>query len=88
MLKRNPGFSSFSSVCQVLNVDPSEDIAPEKIPLLRYAPGISSVAERSFSAYKHTLSDNILSMALEDKEKDYNSVLCIKESMIEPKDFK
>jgi hypothetical protein len=37
VLKRNPGFSTFTSVCQVLNgddVDPSEDIAPEKIPLL------------------------------------------------------
>jgi hypothetical protein len=26
LLKRNPGFSSFTSVCQVLNVDSSEDI--------------------------------------------------------------
>jgi hypothetical protein len=37
VLKRNPGFC----VCQVLNgdnVDVPEDIAPEKIPLLKYAP--------------------------------------------------
>jgi hypothetical protein len=35
--KRNPGFSTFTSVCQVLNgddVDSPEDIAPEKISLL------------------------------------------------------
>jgi hypothetical protein len=38
VLERNPGFSAFTSVCQVLNgdyVDPPEDIAPEKIPLLK-----------------------------------------------------
>jgi hypothetical protein len=41
VLKRNPGFSTFTSVCQVLNgddVDHPEDIAPENIPLLKYAP--------------------------------------------------
>jgi hypothetical protein len=35
---KNPGFSTFTSVCQVLNgdnVDPLEDIAPEKIRLLK-----------------------------------------------------
>jgi hypothetical protein len=35
-VKKNPGFSTFTSVCQVLNgddVDLPEDIAPEKIPL-------------------------------------------------------
>jgi hypothetical protein len=36
VLKRNHGFSTFTSVCQVLNgddVDPTKDVAPEKIPL-------------------------------------------------------
>jgi hypothetical protein len=40
-LKRSPGFSTFTCVCQVLNgddVDHPEDIAPENIPLLKYAP--------------------------------------------------
>jgi hypothetical protein len=40
VLKRNPGFSTYTTVCQVLNgddVDPPEDIAPEKILLLKYA---------------------------------------------------
>jgi hypothetical protein len=35
-----PGFSTFINVCQILNgddVDPPEDIAPEKIPLSEYA---------------------------------------------------
>jgi hypothetical protein len=60
MLKRNHGFSTFTIVCQVLNgdgVDPHEDIAPEKIPLLKYTPGTYFNVERSFSAYKHILSD-------------------------------
>jgi hypothetical protein len=58
VLKRNPGFFTFTSVCQVLNaddVDPPEDIAPEKIPLLKYTPVTSCDVERSFSAYKHIL---------------------------------
>jgi hypothetical protein len=41
VLKRNPGFSTFTIVCQVLNgdnVDLPEDIAAEKIPLFKYAP--------------------------------------------------
>jgi hypothetical protein len=60
VLKRNVGFSTFTSVCQVLNgdiVDPSEDIAAEKILLLKYAPVTSCDGESSFPAYKHILSD-------------------------------
>jgi hypothetical protein len=60
VLRRNPGFSTFTSVCQVLNgedVDPPEDIAAEKIPLLNYAPVTSCDVESSFPAYKHILSD-------------------------------
>jgi hypothetical protein len=38
VLKRNPGFSAFTSVyCEVLNgdhVDPAKNIAPDKIPLI------------------------------------------------------
>jgi hypothetical protein len=59
-LKRNPGFSTFPSVCQVLNGDdvvPPEDIAPEKIPLLKYAPVTTCDVERSFPAYKHIRLD-------------------------------
>jgi hypothetical protein len=59
VLKRNYGFSTFTSVCQVPNgdnVDPPEHTAPEKIPLLKYAPVISCEEERSFSTYKHILS--------------------------------
>jgi hypothetical protein len=51
VLKRNPGFSTFASLCQVFNwddVDPPEDIAPEKMPLLIYAPVISCDVEKSF----------------------------------------
>jgi hypothetical protein len=60
VLKRNPGFSAFTSVCQVHNgdnVDPPKDIAPEKISFLKYAPVTSCDVERFFSAYKHVLSD-------------------------------
>jgi hypothetical protein len=39
------------------HVDPPKDTAPEKIPLLKYAPVTSCDAEISFSAYKHVLSD-------------------------------
>jgi hypothetical protein len=38
VLKRNPGFSTFTSVCEELNggyADPPEDTAPEKIPSLK-----------------------------------------------------
>jgi hypothetical protein len=48
VLKRNPGFSTFTSVCQVLNgddVDPPEDTSPENIPLLKYTPVTSCDAE-------------------------------------------
>jgi hypothetical protein len=41
VVKRNPGFSTFTSVRQVLNgdnVDSPEDIALKKIPSLRYVP--------------------------------------------------
>jgi hypothetical protein len=61
-VKRNPGFSTFTSVCQVRNgddVDPPEDIAPDKMHLLKYAPVTSCDAENSFSAYKYILSDKI-----------------------------
>jgi hypothetical protein len=53
VLKRNPGFFTFTSVCQVLigdDVDTHEDIAHEKIPLLKYAPVTSCDVERPFSA--------------------------------------
>jgi hypothetical protein len=60
VLKRNPGFFTFTSVCQVLNgdnVDPPEDIAPENTPLLKYPPVTSCFVEGSISTYKHILSD-------------------------------
>jgi hypothetical protein len=60
VLNNNAGFSTFTSVCQVLNgddVDPLEGMDPEKIPLLKYTSVASCNVERSFSAYKHILSD-------------------------------
>jgi hypothetical protein len=72
MLKRNPGFSAFTSVCQVLNgdaVDSPEDITPEKIHLLNYAPVTSCDVEKSFPAYKQILSDEKKSMTPENMEK-------------------
>jgi hypothetical protein len=71
VLKRNVGFSTFTSVCQVLNgdvVDPSEDIAAEKMPLLKYATWTSCDGERSFGAHKHILSDKRQSMTPENME--------------------
>jgi hypothetical protein len=59
-VKSNTGFSTITSVCQVLNgddVDPAEDIAPEEIPFLKYSPMTSCAVERSFSAHKQILSD-------------------------------
>jgi hypothetical protein len=91
MLKRNPGFSAFTSVCQVINgnnVDPPEDITPEKIPLLKYAPVISCDAERSFSAYKHILSDKRQSRTPENMEKIVTVYRASKNSVIMPKDCK
>jgi hypothetical protein len=70
VLKRNPGFFTFPSVWQVLNgddVDPSEDIAPEKIPLLKHTPVTSCDVERSFSASRHILSDQILIVYCESR---------------------
>jgi hypothetical protein len=72
VLKINPVFSIFTSVCKVINgddVDPPEDIAPEKIPLLKYSPVTSCDAERSFSAHKHILSDKRKSVTPENMEK-------------------
>jgi hypothetical protein len=72
VLERNSGFSTFTSVYQVLNgddVDAAEDNAPEKIPLLKYAPVTSFDVERSFSAFKHILSDKRQSFTPENMEK-------------------
>jgi hypothetical protein len=55
VLKRSPGCATFTSVCHVLNeddVEPPEDIVPEKISLLKYAPVTSCDVECSFSAYR------------------------------------
>jgi hypothetical protein len=72
-IKRNPRFPTSTSVyCQVLNgddVEPPEDITPEKIPLLKCAPLTSCDVERSFSAYKHILLDKRKSMNPENMEK-------------------
>jgi hypothetical protein len=60
VLRRNPVFLVSTSVYQVLNNDEADfpvDIAPEEIPLLKYASVTSCDVERSFSAYKHILSD-------------------------------
>jgi hypothetical protein len=91
VLKRNPGFLAFTSVCLVLNgddVDSPEDIAPEKIPLLKYAQVSSCDAERYFSAYKHILPDKRQSVTHRKYGKDSNCILCIKKSMFVPKDCK
>jgi hypothetical protein len=72
VLKRNSVFSTFTNVCKVLNgddVDPPEDTASEKIPLLKYLPVTSCDVERSFLAYKHILSDKRKSINPENKEK-------------------
>jgi hypothetical protein len=69
-LKRNPGFSTFTSVCQVLNgadVDPLKT-APEKIPLLKYAPVTSCDEEISLSSCRHILSNKRQSMTPENME--------------------
>jgi hypothetical protein len=60
VLKRNPGFSTFTSVCQALSGDDVDP--PEKIPFLKYAPVTSCDVERCFSARKHILSDKRQSM--------------------------
>jgi hypothetical protein len=90
MLKRNPGFSTFISVCQILkrdDVNPPEDIAHKEIPLLKYTPVTSCDAERSFSAYKHIPSDKRQPVTPENMENIlimyYASI-----SMIVPKDCK
>jgi hypothetical protein len=72
VLKRNPGFSTFTSVCKVLNgddVEPPADIAHKEIPLLKYAPETSCDEESSFSAYKHIPSDKRQAMTVENMEK-------------------
>jgi hypothetical protein len=52
LLKRNTGFSTFTSVCQVLNGDdidpPLKTFAPEKISMLKYAPVTSCDAKKRF----------------------------------------
>jgi hypothetical protein len=49
--------------------NPAEDIASEKISVLKYAPVTSCDAERPFLAYKHILSDKRQSMTQENMEK-------------------
>jgi hypothetical protein len=69
VLRINFGFLTLTSVCQVINGDYVhclEDIAPEKILKLKYAPLISCDVERSFSSYKHILSDKRQSVTQEN----------------------
>jgi hypothetical protein len=71
VLKGNLGFLTITCVCQVLNgkdIDHPKDIAPEKILLLKYTSVTSCDIERSFSAYKHILSNIRQSMIPEDME--------------------
>jgi hypothetical protein len=72
VVKRNSGYLIFTSVCQIHNgdgVDPPEDIALEKIPLLKCAPVTPCDVERSFSVYKYILSDKRQSVTPENMEK-------------------
>lgn len=60
VLERNPGYDSLLAVCEILSGKtrtPPEDISPNYIPLLKYAPVTTCDVERSFSAYKNILSD-------------------------------
>jgi hypothetical protein len=66
--------------------DLPEDNAPEKIPLLKYAPVTSCNVEITFSAYKHILSHKRQSITPENME---NILFFLhKNSMIVPKDCK
>jgi hypothetical protein len=83
-LRRNPGFSTFSSVCQVLNgdnVNPPEGIAPEKIPLLKYAPVPSCDVESSF----YQIKENECPQKI---WKGFPRALCIEITKIVPKGCK
>jgi hypothetical protein len=62
IIKRNPGFSTITSSCQVHN----GEIVPEKNPFLKYARVTSSDEERSFSDYKQNISDKGQSMPTEN----------------------
>jgi hypothetical protein len=73
-VKKKPWIFDIYIVYQVLtrnghDVDPTEDTAPEKIPFLKYTSVASCDVERSFSAYKHILSDKRQSMTPENMEK-------------------
>jgi hypothetical protein len=67
------------AVLKILNgedTDPPDNISPGKLNLLKFALMTSCDVERSFSAYKRTLSDWQLSMTAENMEK-YFAVHCV-----------
>jgi hypothetical protein len=66
---KETGFSTFTICYQILNgddIDSPEDIAPERIPLLKYVSETSCNVEISISACKHILSDRKQSVAPEN----------------------
>lgn len=72
VLKRNPGYATFKTVCRILDGEETEvpeNISPGKCHLLKYAPVTSCDVERSFSTYKRILTDRRLNMTPEHLEK-------------------
>lgn len=70
-LAKNEGFQILSNVAKVLTGDVIEDltIAPNIISALSNAPITSVDVERSFSAYRHILSDRRQSFLSDNIEK-------------------
>ena len=69
LLLNNPGLSTSKNILSVLHGEGDPSTVPltmAEIPLVRYAPMVSTDVERSFSRYKALLTDRRLSLTLEN----------------------
>lgn len=71
VLKNNPGFTKLQAINNILNGDFSKpvDMDPDTICKFKYAPITSCEVERTFSFYKHVLSDRRQNLTVENLEK-------------------
>lgn len=72
MSKKNKGYQMLEKVGNILrgnNEDLPEYFTPSVVADMKFAPLTSVDVERSFSLYKHILSDKRTNMSVDNKEK-------------------
>jgi hypothetical protein len=73
VLAKNDGFQKLKEISNILSLDATDkdnnDLDPEYISSLKYAPNTSVDVERTFSTYKNILSDRRQKFSVQNLEK-------------------